>query len=99
MKKKELLLELNTLKFCVCFLQYQFEHSIFVPEYDKSSVMLSDMCTKPCSGLIISRGTKWMAGFRFYPTSDTEYYQLIILDEIVVNKNNYGICISVLFAL
>ena len=55
----------------VCFLQKQFENGIFLPKYDKSSVMPTDMCTKPCSGTIISCITKWMTGFRFYPTSET----------------------------
>ena len=33
----------------VCFLQEQFENDLFVPKYEKYSVMLEDMCTKPCS--------------------------------------------------
>ena len=56
----------------VCFLQEKIDNCIFVPKYDKSSVMTADMCTKPCSGPIISRSTEWMTGFRLYPTSDTE---------------------------
>ena len=39
----------------VCFLQEQFDNGIFVPKYENSSVMPSDMCTTPCSVLIIHR--------------------------------------------
>ena len=56
----------------VCFLQAQFDNGIFVPIYEKSIVMPTDMCTKPCSGTFISRGTKCMTGFRFYLNNDTE---------------------------
>ena len=55
----------------VYFLQQQFYNGLLVPKYEKSSVIMIDICTKPCSGRIISRSTKWMTGFRFYPTSDT----------------------------
>ena len=83
----------------VCFILEQFYNSLFVQKYDKYSAMPSDMCTKPCSGLIISQGNKGMTGFILYPTSDTKDYQLMRLYEIVVKYTNYGICISVLFAL
>ena len=43
------------------------------------------MCTKPCSGPMISRSTKWMTGFILYPTIDTEHYQLMILN-VFLNK-------------
>ena len=55
----------------VCFLQQQFDNGLFLPKYEKSSVMPADMYTKPCSGPIISWGTKFITGFRFYPTSET----------------------------
>ena len=55
----------------VCFLHEQFDHGLFITKYDNSSVMLEDMCTKPCSGTIISCSAKWVTGFRLYPTSDT----------------------------
>ena len=55
----------------VCFLQEQFDNGLFLPKYEKSSGMSEDMCTKPCPGPIISRGTKWMTGFIFYPNSET----------------------------
>ena len=55
----------------VFFLQEQFDNGIFVPKYENYSVILEDMCTKPCSGTILSRSNKWMTGFRFYPNSDT----------------------------
>ena len=54
----------------VCFLREQFDNGLFLPKYEKSSVMPADMCTKPCSGPIISRIIKWTTGFRFYSTSD-----------------------------
>ena len=38
----------------VCFLQEQFYNGLFLPQYEKSSVMPADMCTKPWSGPIIS---------------------------------------------
>ena len=60
-------------------------NGIFIQKYDKSSVMLADLCTQPCSGPIISRSTKSMNGFRFYPTSETEHYQLMRLHEFIVN--------------
>ena len=76
---------LKQIDITVCFLKEQFDNGLFIPKYYKSSAMPVDMCTKPCSGPIISRITKWMTGFRFYPTSDTEHYQLMILHEFVVN--------------
>ena len=69
----------------VCFIQEKFGNDIFIPKYEKSSVMPVDMFTKPCSGPIIRKSNKCMTGFRFYPTSDTEHYQLIILNKFVVN--------------
>ena len=63
----------------VCFLQEQFDNSLFLPKYKKSSVMPEDMCTKPWSGTIISRNNKWITGLRLYPTSDTEHYQFMRL--------------------
>ena len=68
----------------VCFLQEQFENGLLLPKYEKSSVMPSDMRKKPCSGPIISRSTKWMTGFRFYPTRKTEHYQFMRLHEFIV---------------
>ena len=68
-----------------CFLQEQFENGLFIPKYYKSSVMLEDMCTKPCSGPIISQSTKWMTGFIFYPSSDKEHCQLMKFHEFVAN--------------
>ena len=47
--------------------------------------MPEDMCTKICSGPIISQSNKWMNGFILYPTSDIEHYQLMGLNEFVVN--------------
>ena len=55
----------------VCFLQDQFDTCFLITEYEKSSVMPADMCTKPCLGPITIRNTKCMTGFRFYPSSDT----------------------------
>ena len=49
----------------ICFLQDKFDNGIFHPKYEKPSVMPVDICTKPCSGPIISWGAKWMTGFRF----------------------------------
>ena len=68
----------------VCFLQEQFDNGIFLTKYDKSSVMLEDMCTKLRSGPIIIRSTKWITGFGFYPTSETEHYQFIRLHKFIV---------------
>ena len=58
----------------------KFDNGIFLPKYENSSVMPADMCTKPCPGPIISRVNKWMTGFRFYPTSETEHYQFMRLN-------------------
>ena len=68
----------------VCFLLEKFYNGLSVPKYENSSVMPADMCTKPCPVPIISRSNKWMTGFRFYPTSVTEHYKLMILHEFVV---------------
>ena len=38
----------------VCFMQDQFDNDIFIRKYEKSSFMPSNMCTKPCTGPIIS---------------------------------------------
>ena len=46
------------IKITVYFLQEQFDNGIFVPKYEKSSVMPVDMCTKLCSDSIIIRSTK-----------------------------------------
>ena len=59
----------------VYFLQEIFDNGIFILKCEKSSVIPADICTKPCSGPIISRSTKWMTGFRLYPNSDTEHYK------------------------
>ena len=69
----------------ICFIQEHFDNGLFIPKYEKSSVMPADMCTKLCSGPIISKINKGMTWFIFYPTSDTEHYQLMILHEFVVN--------------
>ena len=53
----------------VFFLQEQFDNGLFLPKYEKSSVIPADMCTKTCSGPRIDRRTKCITGFRFYPTS------------------------------
>ena len=67
----------------VYFLHEQLYNGSFFPKYEKYSVVLADICTKPCTGQIISWGTKWMNGFIFYPTSDIEHYQLIILNDFL----------------
>ena len=69
----------------VCFIQEKWTIMVLLTNYDKYSVMQTDMCTKPCSGLIISWGTKWVTGIIFYPTSDTEQYQTMILHEFIGN--------------
>ena len=68
----------------VYFLQEQCDNGSFIPKYYKYSVMLSYMCTKPCSVKIIIHSTKLVTGFRLYPTSDTEHYQLMILHDFFV---------------
>ena len=42
----------------ICFLLKEFGNGFSIPKYDKSSLLLADMCTKPCSGKIISQSTK-----------------------------------------
>ena len=42
----------------VFFLQEQFDNGLFITEYENSSVMPADMCTKTCSGPITIRSTK-----------------------------------------
>ena len=53
----------------VCFIQEQFDSGLFLTKYENSSIIPEDMCTKLCSGSVISMSTKWMTVFRFYPTS------------------------------
>ena len=67
----------------VCFKQGKFDNGLFLPKYEKYSVMQEDMCTKPCSGPIIIRSNKQKTGFIFYPTSETEHYQFMILHELI----------------
>ena len=69
----------------VYFLQENLDNGLFIPKYEKYSVILADMCTKPCSGPITNLITKWMPGLIFYTTSDTEHYQLLRLHYLVVN--------------
>ena len=64
----------------VVFFQEQFDNGLFVPKYDKSSVMTEDMCTNPCLNTIISQSIKWMTVIRFYPSSNTEYHKLMKLN-------------------
>ena len=61
----------------VFFYRNSLTNGLFVSKYDNYSVMPVDMYTKTCAGPIISRSTKWITGFRLYPTSDIEHYQLI----------------------
>ena len=68
----------------VYFLLEKFYNGLYIPKYDNSSVMPEDVCTKPCSGPIISWSTKWMTGFILYPNSGTEHYQFMILNEFIV---------------
>ena len=84
LRLKELLLELNTLIFQSIFYKINLTNGLFLPKYEKSSVMPADVCTKSCSGPIIIRSTKCMTGLRFYPTSETEHYQFMILHEFIV---------------
>ena len=63
----------------VCFLLEQFDNNLFLPKYEKSSVMSEDMCTKQCSCPLISRSNRWMTGFILYPDRETEHYQFMIL--------------------
>ena len=69
----------------VCFLPDQFYNGLFIPKYEKSSVMLADMCTKPCSGPIFSRSNKLITGFRLYLNIETERYLFMILHEFIVD--------------
>ena len=42
----------------VCFIQEKIGKWSFFPKHKKPSFILAYMCTKPCSGTIISRSTK-----------------------------------------
>ena len=48
-----------------------FDNVIFDTKYEKYSVMPVDMCTRTCSGPIISQSNKCMTGLKLYRTSDT----------------------------
>ena len=69
----------------VCFLLDQFDNGLFIPKYDNSSVMPADMFTKPFPVPIIIHSNKWMTGFIFYSTSETEHYQCMILHGFIVS--------------
>ena len=84
-KAKIFNLRVKTIDIPVCLIQAQTVNGIFIPRYEKSSDMPEDMCTKPCSGSIISLSTKLMTGFRLYPSRDTAHYQLMRLHEFVAN--------------
>ena len=73
----------------VYFLKEQYDNGLFVPKYEKSSVMTADMCTKPCLDPIIIQISKWMNGFVLNTTRDIEHYQLMIFYGFFVNKKNY----------
>ena len=68
----------------VFFLQEQLDNGIFVPKYERSSVMPAYMCTKPCLGLVISRITRLITGLSFYQSSYTKHHLLMKLHEIYV---------------
>ena len=84
-ENKTVTLRVKHIEIPVCFLQEQFYNGIFVPKYQKPSVITGYMCTKPFSGPVIIRSTKMMTGFILYPSSDTENYQIVILQEFFVN--------------
>ena len=42
----------------IYFLQKQFDNGLFIPKYENYSVMTEYVCTKPCSGPIISQINK-----------------------------------------
>ena len=69
----------------VYFLIEQFDNGLFIPKYEKSSVIPEDMFTKPCPVPIISRFTKLMTGFRLYTKIDTEHYQHMVLHKLVLS--------------
>ena len=48
------------------FTQEKYENGLFISKYDKYSTTTDDMCTKPCSGPIIRRITKWITGCHLY---------------------------------
>ena len=68
----------------VWFIREQFENGLFVPKYEKCSIMPAYMCTKTCLDPIIIQSNKHMTGFYLYPHSDTEHYQLTKLHEFVL---------------
>ena len=71
LKLEWLLLELIAYTVLSALYKNNLTNGLFIPKYEKSSVISADMCTKPYSGPIISQSTNCMTGFRFYPTSDT----------------------------
>ena len=69
----------NTLTVMSDFYKKILTNGLVIPKYDNPNVMPAYMCTKTCSGPIISRSTKWMTRFRFYPTRDAEHHELMRL--------------------
>ena len=46
-------------------LQEHFDNGVFVPKYEKYSVIPEDMYTKPCSVPIIIRSKDWCLGLDY----------------------------------
>ena len=67
----------------VCFLQ-KILTMIFLLPTMISIVSCRQVCeTNHAQVQFISWITKWITGFIFYPTSDTEQYQLVILHDFI----------------
>ena len=74
----------------VCFIHEQYGNVLFIPKYEKSLIMIYDICTKPCSGPIISNSTKWITGLQVYPSSDSEHYQRMTLEDLKWDNHIMG---------
>ena len=48
-KSKRVTPRVKNIDIPVYSIQEQFDNGLFLPEYEKSTVMPSDMCTKPCA--------------------------------------------------
>ena len=69
-ESKRVTLRVKHIDIRVNVLQEHFANFFVKNIYKKSRVVSADMCTKPCSGPIISCNTKWITELRLYPTSD-----------------------------
>ena len=64
----------------VCFLHEQYNTGLFDIQYVKTDLNFADLNTKPHTGLTFITKVLNLAGFDFYPPSDSDHFKLLELD-------------------